>query len=115
MWVGAIFIAAGFWTAMLNAGKRGLSAEPLSALRDIAQETYYVTTVFVGVAMLAINWAAVQSRALPAWLSWAGLLIGAGTVIPNATIAQGAETLVVLWSVSLAGLFLIRPGRHSFT
>jgi hypothetical protein len=115
MWVGTIFVATAFWTAMLNAGKRGLSPEPLSALRDIAQETFYVTTVFVGVAMLAINWAAVQSRALPAWLGWAGLLIGAGMVIPDATIAQGAEFLLVFWGVSLGGLFLIHPGRHRFT
>jgi hypothetical protein len=71
--------------------------------------------MFVGVAMLAINWAAVQSRALPAWLGWAGLLIGAGMVIPNATIAQGAEFLVIFWSLSLAGLFLIRPGQQRFT
>jgi len=115
MFVGTIFVATAFWTAMLNAGKRGLSPEPLSGLHDIAQETFYVTTVFLGVAMLAINWAAVQSRALPAWLGWAGLLIGAGMVIPNATIAQGAETLVILWGVILAGLFLIRPGQHRFT
>jgi hypothetical protein len=115
IWVGANFTATAFWTAMLSAGKQGLSAESLSALQDIAQETFYFTTAFHGVAMLAINWAAIQSRALPAWLSWAGLLIGAGIVIPNVTIAQGAEALVVLWTASLAGVFLIRPRQHRFT
>jgi hypothetical protein len=106
LWMGAIFIDTAFWTAMLNAGKRGLSAEPLSGLHDLAQETFYVTTAFVGVAMLAICWGAIQTRAMPPWVSWAGLLIGAAMTTPSPTIAQGAEILLVLWSVSLAVVFL---------
>lgn len=111
LWVGTIFIDTALWTAFLNAGKRGLQPEPLSALRDIAQETFYITTTFVGVAMLAICWAALKSHALPGWLSCAGLLIGAGLAIPNPTIAQDAEILLVLWTVSLAGVFLVRAAR----
>jgi Domain of unknown function (DUF4386) len=108
LWVGIILVDIAFWKAMLDAGKRGLEPQALAGLRDVAQETYYVTTLILGVGMLALGWVALLTHALPAWLGWAGLVIGLGMTIPDVTIGQDAETLFALWVIAAAAMFLVR-------
>ena len=70
MWVGAIFVDTAFWTAMLNAGKRGLSPEPLSALRDIAQEP--ITSPPCSMGWRCLPSVGRPSKAVPCLPGWAG-------------------------------------------
>jgi Domain of unknown function (DUF4386) len=110
LWVGIGITVNGMWTAVLVAGRRGVDPQTLTGLRDIAQECYNASTLFIVVSMLAVSWAAFRSRVLPTWLSWAALVIALGSVIP--VISEIVQLLFTAWVVVIAGLFLFRHNRQ---
>jgi hypothetical protein len=59
--------------------------------------------------MLSVAWAALQSRAVPAWLAWAALAIAISMILP--VIGDIAQLFLTLWVLVVAALALFRHWR----
>ncbi len=103
----------GVWQAMLQGGQQGLDPRVMTAIRDIAQLTFNVSFVFLGLFMLVTGFLSVQTRLLSAFVGWSALLIGAALLVPS--VAQVASALFWLWVLLVSIYLLVRPrlGEHA--
>ena len=105
-WAAVELAANGVWTAVLDSGKRGLDAQALAGLRDVAQEMY-ANNVLLAPALVALGVAGLRATVLPRWLTWSALVIGLAMAVPP--LAQLVQLVLLVWVVVVAVLYLIRP------
>jgi hypothetical protein len=105
-WAAVELATNGVWTAVLDSGKRGLDAQALAGLRDVAQEMY-ANNVLLAPALVALGVAGLRATALPRWLTWSALVIGLAMAVPP--LAQLVQLVLLVWVVVVAVLYLIRP------
>jgi hypothetical protein len=105
-WAAVELATNGVWTAVLDSGKRGLDAQALAGLRDVAQEMY-TNNVLLAPALVALGVAGLRATALPRWLTWSTLVIGLAMAVPP--LAQFGYLIFFVWVVVVAVLYLIRP------
>jgi hypothetical protein len=107
LWAAGGVLTNGIWTALLDAGKRGLDPGILSGLHDVAQEAFNADNVLLAPGLAALGLAAAQTAALPRWLSWALFVIGILMLLPP--LALPLQIVFVLWVATVSALFLVRP------
>ena len=105
-WAAVELATNGVWTAVLDSGKRGLDAQALAGLRDVAQEMY-ANNVLLAPALVALGVAGLRATVLPRWLTWSALVIGLAMAVPP--LAQLVQLVLIVWVVVVAVLYLIRP------
>ena len=105
-WAAVELATNGVWTAVLDSGKRGLDAQALAGLRDVAQEMY-ANNVLLAPALVALGVAGLRATALPRWLTWSTLVIGLAMAVPP--LAQLVQLVLLVWVFVVAVLYLIRP------
>ena len=105
-WAAVELATNGVWTAVLDSGKRGLDAQALAGLRDVAQEMY-ANNVLLAPALVALGVAGLRATVLPRWLTWSALVIGLAMAVPP--LAQLVQLVLLVWVVVVAVLYLIRP------
>jgi hypothetical protein len=108
LWVGGAILDNGLWTAMLDAGKRGVDLQALAGFRDAASEVGTSIYLFIALALIAVGLAALRPGAMPFWLSWTVVAIGLALAIP--ALLSIAGLLLVLWVLAVSVQHLIRPG-----
>lgn len=89
-----------------------------STLTPAALQAWHLTGSEFGIAMgqavllLGVTLAALGSRALPAWVGWAALVLAVGHVTPFGFFAS---MLFLLWSVVVGVYLAVRPERSPVT
>lgn len=101
------------WQAMLQGGQQGLDPQVMAVIRDIAQLTFNVSFIFLGLFMLVTGFLFVQTRILSALVGWSALLIGAALFVPS--VAQVASLLFWLWVLVISLYLLVRPRSYERT
>lgn len=88
-----------------------LASPEALTLFDISNALTPFTWTAIGMFMLPTSIVAVRARALPAWLGWAGILIGAANLaygsLPPVGSATPAELAFLAW-VLVTGVVLLR-------
>ncbi len=95
------------WQAMLQGGKQGLDPQMLAVVRDIAQLTFEVSFVFLGLFMLATGVLLLQTRMLGVWAGGSAVLIGIAALVPPA--AQLSSLIFWVWVLTISIYLLVRP------
>jgi hypothetical protein len=94
---------AGFTFALADTADDGLTPQAAQALNALNADFFFPVAAGLGTLLIATGLASIRSRALPAWLAWAALVIGIAAVTPIgffAFLVFGLWTLatsVVLW------------------
>ena len=91
--------------AVLYGGGHGLSADVVVALVQLHWFALYGATGVLGVFTLAVAGAVLAARALPRWVAWTGLVVGAVCLAGVPGAGSGlADTATALWSLWFVGL-----------
>lgn len=112
-WAAVSVVGNGVWTAVLDAGRRGLDPQTLAGIRDIAQEMYNTTNLVIGTAMVALGLGTLAAVGVPRWIGWAAIAIGVGVAIPY--VGTLFAFVLMIWSVAVAIRYLIRPAPAQAT
>jgi hypothetical protein len=94
---------AGFTFGLADAADDGLTPQAAQALNVLNTDFFFPVAAGLGTLMIATGIVSIRSRALPAWLGWAALVIGIVAVTPLgffAFLVFGIWTLVtsvILW------------------
>jgi hypothetical protein len=100
---------AGFTFTLGDVADDGLTPDAAQALNALNSDFFFPLAVGVGTLLIATGIASLGSRALPAWIAWAALLIGVVALTPAGFFAFLAFLLwtlvasVVLWRGRAAG------------
>lgn len=106
---GSALLGNGIWTALFDAGRRGLDPNILVGIGYIAQDTYAASVLFYGLFAVAAGAMALMTRSLPPWLAWAAVVIGVlGIIPPTSTPADLAVLLWILIVSARGGMALRR-------
>ncbi|WP_426595081.1 hypothetical protein ACPPVS_05785 [Cellulomonas sp. McL0617] len=91
--------------AALYGGQHGAGVDVVVALVQLHWFALYGATGVLGVFTLAVAGAVLATRALPRWVAWTGLVVGAVCLagVPGAG-AGLADTATAVWSVWFVGL-----------
>lgn len=110
VWGGVGLGVNGVWTAVLDAGQRGIDPQALAGMRDIAQDVFNSTNIVFGLAMITLGLGALSARTAPRWLGWVAIAIGVGTAaVADVPSISGPIILVPLvWTLAVAVRYLIR-------
>ena len=99
--------------AIFTRADDGLAVDSATTLYDTASGFFALFRVFGGFFVLVASLAALSAVALPRWLSWVGLVVGAASILsgvaPNSDAAQLTFPLVALWIVAVSVVMLRRP------
>jgi hypothetical protein len=100
---------AGFTFTLGDVADDGLTPEAAQALNALNSDFFFPLAVGVGTLMIATAISSLGTRALPAWIAWAALVIGVVALTPAGFFAFMAFLLwalitsVVLWRGRAAG------------
>ncbi|HET9849986.1 MAG TPA: hypothetical protein VFR68_15730 [Candidatus Dormibacteraeota bacterium] len=108
-WVAVGITGNGVWTALLDAGKQGVSLPSLTSIRDIAQAVFDASNLLLPLALISLGLASIGREAIPRWLGWASLVIGILMLI--GPLAAPLQIAFIAWVLAVSVLFLVRPIR----
>jgi hypothetical protein len=95
------------WFAVLKAAKAGLDPQLIVVIRDLAQDTFNVSNLPLGLFVFANGAAVLRARSLPAWLGWVAIVAGAAIFIP--VLSVPASLLFFLWILVVCTKEVVRP------
>jgi hypothetical protein len=103
-----VFVSFGFIAARNAAAGSGLDAQSVKLVADLNWGTYFLSWPSLALSLGCLAVAAIRTRALPAWLGWAGVAIAAvglaGCLDPF-NLGQIAQLLPIVW-IPAAGIAL---------
>lgn len=106
--VAAVFVSFGFMAARNMATGAGLDAQSVQLVADLNWGSYFLSWPSMAMFIGCFAVAAIRTRALPAWLGWAGVAVAvaglAGCLDPF-NLGQIAQLLPILW-IPAAGVAL---------
>jgi hypothetical protein len=110
-WSAVEIATNGVWTAVLDAGRRGIDPQALAGIRDVAQELFNSSWLVFGPAVLALGLGGLSARTAPRWLGWSATSIGIAITATGGFQVVFVPVLVLaVWSVAVAIRYLIHPG-----
>ena len=102
--------------AAIYDGHHGAALAAVTTVNDIRNFGFLLSAGLVGVFVLSVSAAAHVTRALPGWVTYAGVAVGALSVVavPGARIGL-ADVSTMLWFVWFAalGVAALRRGRRT--
>jgi hypothetical protein len=113
VWASIGMADQGMWIGLLRTGKAGADGMTLTAMYQVASQTYNSINPVVGLATGALGLGALTAVTAPRWIAWTALGIGVAIVItaylPSINSAIGL--LLLVWSLAVAIRYLVRPAH----
>jgi peptidoglycan/LPS O-acetylase OafA/YrhL len=106
--VAAVFVSFGFMAARNAATGAGLDAQSVKLVADLSWGTYFLSWPSMAMFLGCLGVGTIRTRALPAWLGWAGVLIAAAGLagcLDPFNLGQLAQLLPIVW-IPAAGIAL---------
>jgi hypothetical protein len=106
--VAAVFVSFGFMAARDAAAGAGLDAQSVQLVADLNWGSYFLSWPSLAAFVGCFAFAAIRTRALPAWLGWAGVAVAVAGLLgclDPINLGQLAQLLPILW-IPAAGVAL---------
>jgi hypothetical protein len=106
--VATIFVSFGIIAARYMGAGHGLDGQSMILLAHLTWGTYFLSWPSAAMFIGCLSAAALQSRALPGWVAWTGLVIavlGIGGCLDPTNLGQLAQLPQLLW-IPAAGIAL---------
>jgi hypothetical protein len=107
--VALVFVSFGIMAASHAGAGHGLTAQSVILLAAVNWGTYFLSWPSMAMFLGFLSVAAIRTRVLPAWLGWAGVVVGALALVgclDPVNVGQLAQLLPIVWipvaSIALA-------------
>jgi hypothetical protein len=92
--------------AAIYDGHHGASLDVITTMNDLRNFAFFLSVALLGVFTICAGAALLATRTMPRWLGWAGVVVGALSVVSVAGAGSGAHNLgnmaQMIWWVVLA-------------
>jgi hypothetical protein len=92
--------------AAIYDGHHGASLDVITTMNDLRNFAFFLSVALLGVFTICAGVALLATRTMPRWLAWAGVVVGALSVVSVAGAGSGAHNLgnmaQMIWWVVLA-------------
>ncbi|HEX7263282.1 MAG TPA: DUF4386 family protein [Candidatus Dormibacteraeota bacterium] len=112
-WVASALLLMGAWAGLADQARKGLDIRVAQTIDSINQASYDLTSIVLGVAVLAAGVAIVHGGAMSRWVGWAAITIGVIDLVtlPFGIDASPAGILGYLWLFAVAVFYTFRSAR----
>jgi hypothetical protein len=107
LFIGASSIDDGIWLGLLQSAHHGTEAGVLALVRDLGENVFNVSFMFLGLFAVLVGGVSAWVRSLPRWMGATAAVLGVGCLVPP--IALIASILFELWIVVVCLIILVRP------
>jgi hypothetical protein len=116
-WVAFTLPLMGTWAGLAEQARKGLDVRMAQTVVAIAQASYDLAGMVLGLTLLAAGIAIVRGGAMTQFVGWAAILIGGIDIVtlPFGIDASPAGLVAYLFLFAVAVYYTLRPGRATAT